>query len=140
MEDGGNARHIRIIDGRFQYGTIAAALTIVLAGVLLFAGGTTLYYLLLARAAGSAARPELLLVILPPLLLNDLVIMLLFIVLGILATHRIAGPVYRIEVDIERVLAGEKGVRVRTRKRDAFPDLAERVNELIERIDNSRKG
>jgi methyl-accepting chemotaxis protein len=139
MEDGGNARHIRIIDGRFQYGTIAAALTIVLAGVLLFAGGTTLYYLL-ARAAGSAARPELLLVILPPLLLNDLVIMLLFIVLGILATHRIAGPVYRIEVDIERVLAGEKGVRVRTRKRDAFPDLAERVNELIERIDISRKG
>jgi len=60
--------------------------------------------------------------------------------LGILATHRIAGPVYRIEIDIERVLAGEKGVRVRTRRRDAFPDLAERVNELIERIDDSRKG
>jgi methyl-accepting chemotaxis protein len=139
MENGRKVRHIRVIDGRFQYGTIAAALMIVLAGVLLFAGGTTLYYLM-AHAAGSAARPEVLLVILPPLLLNDLVIMLLFIVLGILVTHRIAGPVYRIEVDIERVLAGEKGVRVRTRKRDAFPDLAERVNELIERIDNSRKG
>ena len=107
--------------------------------MLLFAGGTTLYYLL-AHAAGSAARPELLLVILPPLLLNDLVIMLLFIVLGILATHRIAGPVYRMEVDIERVLAGDTGVRVRTRKWDAFPDLAERVNELIEYIDISRKG
>jgi methyl-accepting chemotaxis protein len=139
MEGNRNARRIKVIDGRFQYGTIAIALTIVLAGVLLFAAGTTLYYLL-AHAAGSAARPELLLVILPPLLLNDLVIMLLFIVLGILATHRIAGPVYRIEIDIERVLAGEKGVRVRTRRRDAFPDLAERVNELIERIDNSRKG
>src|SRR5208283_1933250 len=98
MEDGRNARHIMVIDGRFQYGTIAVALTIILAGVLLFAG------------------------------------------LGILATHRIAGPVYRIEVDIERVLAGEKGVHVHTRKRDAFPDLAERVNELIERIDKSRKG
>ena len=139
MEGNRNARRIKVIDGRFQYGTIAIALTIVLAGVLLFAAGTTLYDLL-AHAAGSAARPELLLVILPPLLLNDLVIMLLFIVLGILATHRIAGPVYRIEIDIERVLAGEKGVRVRTRRRDAFPDLAERVNELIERIDNSRKG
>ena len=139
MEYGRNARHIRVIDGRFQYGAIAAALTVILAGVLLAAGGTTLFYLL-AHASGSTARPELLLVILPPLLLNDLVIMLLFIVLGILATHRIAGPVYRREVDIERVLAGEKGVRVHTRKRDAFPDLAERVNELIERIDNSRKG
>ena len=139
MERRRNARHRRVIDGRFQYGTVAAALTIVLAGVLLFAAGTTMYYLL-AHAAGSAARPDLILVILPPLLLNDLVIMLLFIVLGILATHRIAGPVYRIEIDIERVLAGEKGVRVHTRKRDAFPDLAERVNELIERIDSSRKG
>ena len=139
MEDGRNARHRRVIDGRFQYGAIAAALTVVLAGVLLFAGGTTLSYLL-AHAWGGAARPELLLVILPPLLLNDLVIMILFIVLGILGTHRIAGPVYRIEVDIERVLGGEKGVRVRTRKRDAFPDLAERVNDLIERIDSSRKG
>ncbi len=139
MEGNRNVRRIKVIDGRFQYGTIAFSLAIVLAGLLVFAAGTALYYLL-AHAAGGAARAELLLVILPPLLLNDLAIMLLFIVVGILATHRIAGPVYRIEVDIERVLAGEKGVRVRTRKRDAFPDLAERVNELIERIDDSRKG
>ncbi len=139
MEGTRNPRRIKVIDGRFQYGTIAISLTIVLAGLLVFAAGTTLYYLL-AHAAGGTARPELLLVILPPLLLNDLAIMVLFIVLGILATHRIAGPVYRIEIDIDRVLAGEKGVRVRTRKRDAFPDLAERVNELIERIDDSRKG
>ena len=138
MEGNRNARRITVIDGRFQYGTIAVSLTIVLAGLLVFAAGTALYYLL-THAAGGAAGFELLRVILPPLLLNDLAIMLLIIVLGIRATHRIAGPVYRIEVDIERVLAGEKGVRVRTRKRDAFPDLAERVNQLIERIDDSRK-
>lgn len=139
MDGNRNARRIKVIDGRFQYATIAFALAIVLTGLLVFAAGTTLYYLL-ARAAGGAARPDLLLVILPPLLLNDLAIMLLIIVLGVLATHRIAGPVYRIEIDIERVLAGEKGVRVHTRKGDAFPDLAERVNELIERIDDTRKG
>jgi len=138
MEGGRNKRKRMVIDGRFQYGTIALALVIVLAGVVIFAGGATIVYLL-ARAAGRVARPELILAILPALLLNDLVIMVLFIVLGIVATHRIAGPIYRIEVDIERVLAGEKGVQVRTRKRDAFPDLAERVNELIERIDGSTK-
>ena len=137
MEGNRIARRIKVIDGRFQYGSIAFALGIVLIGLLVFAAGTTLYYLL-ARATGGAARPELLFIILPPLLLNDLAIMLLFIVLGVLATQRIAGPVYRIEIDIERVLAGEKGVRVHTRKRDAFPDLAERVNELIERIDDTR--
>ena len=86
------------------------------------------------------ARPELLLAILPPLLLNDLAIMVLVIVVGIFTTHRIAGPVYRSESDIERVLSGERGVRVRLRKGDAFPDLAEKVNRLIERIDDTRKG
>ena len=65
---------------------------------------------------------------------------LLMIVVGISTTHRIAGPIYRIESEIDRVLAGEKGVRVRLRRHDSFPDLAIKVNQLIERIDGSRKG
>jgi hypothetical protein len=44
------------------------------------------------------------------------------------------------ESDIERTLSGERGVRVRLRTGDAFPDLAEKVNQLIERIDDTRKG
>lgn len=138
MESNRHARRIKVIDGRFQYRTIAVSLTVILTGLLVFAAGTTLYYLL-ARSSGGSPRPELLLVILPPLLLNDLAIMIVAIVVGVFATHRIAGPVYRIEIDIDRVLSGERGVRVRVRRRDAFPDLAERVNQLIERIDDARK-
>jgi methyl-accepting chemotaxis protein len=138
MESNRHARRIKVIDGRFQYRTIAVSLTVILTGLLVFAAGMTLYYLL-ARSSGGSPRPELLLVILPPLLLNDLAIMIVAIVVGVFATHRIAGPVYRIEIDIDRVLSGERGVRVRVRRRDAFPDLAERVNQLIERIDDARK-
>jgi methyl-accepting chemotaxis protein len=75
--------------------------------------------------------------ILPPLLINNLAIMLFVIVIGIFTSHRIAGPVYRVESEIDRVLAGQKGVRVRTRKRDSFPELAEKVNLLIERVETS---
>ncbi|MGA2975737.1 MAG: hypothetical protein ABSF77_10550 [Spirochaetia bacterium] len=127
-------RRIKVIDGRLQYLMIAISLTIIVAGLLLFAAATTLYFMF-ARAGTGAPASELLLTILPPLLLNDLAIMILFIVAGIFLTHRIAGPIYRIEMDIDRVLAGNRGARVHLRKRDAFNDLADKVNTLLERID-----
>jgi hypothetical protein len=49
-----------------------------------------------------------------------------------LYSHRIAGPVYRMQKDIEKALEGEKGVRVHLRKKDKLKDLAEKVNALID--------
>lgn len=132
-------RRIRVVDGRFQYRAIAVSLSVILGGLLVFAVIVAAIFLAL-RAAGGTPRPEALLQILPALLINDLAIMALMIVVGIFTTHRVAGPIYRIESDIDRVLAGEKGVRVRLRRNDSFPDLAVKVNQLIERIDGSRKG
>lgn len=130
-------RRIKVVDGRLQYGVIAVFLTVIIAGLLLFSG---LIVLLSFVFGGSGDGPAFVSGVLPFLLLNDLCIMLLIIVVGILATHRIAGPVYRIEQDIRRVLAGETGVVVRFRGSDAFPGLAERVNELIERVERPRVG
>jgi methyl-accepting chemotaxis protein len=75
--------------------------------------------------------------ILPPLLINNLAIMAFIIVIGIFATQRVAGPIYRMEKDIERVLGGEKGVRIKIRRKDSFPHLAAKVNGLIERSEKS---
>jgi methyl-accepting chemotaxis protein len=136
---GRTARRIKVVDGRFQYRMIAISLTVIVLGLLLFAGVTALYYAL-ARAEGKAPNPEILLVILPPLLLNDLAIMIMVIVIGLYTSHRIAGPVYRIAVDIDRVLSGERGVRVSLRRQDALADFAEKVNQLIERFDDARAG
>jgi methyl-accepting chemotaxis protein len=74
-------------------------------------------------------------IILPPLLINDLVIMVFVVVVGIVTSLRIAGPVFRVENDIGRALSGEQGVRVKVRRNDSFPDLAEKVNELLERLE-----
>jgi methyl-accepting chemotaxis protein len=78
-------------------------------------------------------------IVLPPLLINNLLIMLMTIIVGIFYSHRIAGPMYRIETDIKRVLDGEKGVLVRLRKKDKMKTLAELVNKLIEQVEKSRK-
>ena len=133
------SRKVKIVDGKFQYRMVAISLSVVLLGLLVFAGVGALFYGI-ASAAGKAPSPEILLLILPPLLLNDLAIMVVAIVVGIATSHRIAGPVYRIAADIDRALAGERGVRVSLRRKDALSDLAEKVNALIERIDGSRAG
>ncbi len=132
-------RRIKVVDGRFQYRMIAVSLLVVLLGLALFAAIAALWYFL-ARATGKAPGPDLLLVILPPLLLNDLAIMVVVIIVGITVTHRVAGPVYRMAADIERVLTGERGVRVSLRRSDSLSELAEKVNALIERIDGARAG
>jgi methyl-accepting chemotaxis protein len=134
-----HARHRRVIDRKLQFRMIAVSLTIVVGGLLLFAAIAVLVTIL-AGGASAAPLPERLLVILPPLLINDIAIMVLIVVVGIFTSHRIAGPVHRMTEDISRTLSGERGVRVRLRRRDAFPELAEKVNVLLERIDETRKG
>lgn len=136
---GAVARKVKVVDGRFQYRMIAVSLSVVLLGLFIFAAVTALYYGI-ASAAGKAPSPELLLLVLPPLLLNDLVIMVVAIIVGVVTSHRIAGPVYRIAADIDRALSGERGVRVGLRRKDALADLAEKVNALIERVDGARAG
>ncbi len=129
-------RRIRVIDNVFQYRTIAVLLIVVVCGVAVFTAGALLVFAVLG-GPGPALSGDRLLSLFPPILLNDIVIMILLIVAGIFLTHRIAGPVFRVTSDIDRVLAGEKGVRVHFRRGDAFPELAEKVNELIERIDGT---
>ncbi len=126
-------RRVKVVDGRLQYGLIAVFLAVVVAGLLLFAAVVAVF--LFVAGEGGTGQAVFLRSVLPWLLLNDLAIMLVAIVIGIVATHRIAGPIYRIESDIDRALAGEKGVSIRLRRTDAFPGLARKVNQLLEHID-----
>jgi methyl-accepting chemotaxis protein len=73
--------------------------------------------------------------VLPAILVNNLIIMILVSIIGIYYSHRIAGPVYRINLDIRRILDGETGVRIRLRSNDGLQDLARMVNLLAERLE-----
>ncbi len=130
-------RRIKVIDNVFQLRLIAVLLTVVIGGLAALAIAVLIVSLLVTGWTPPVFHS--LYVVLPAVLVNDLAIMVILIVVGIGVTHRIAGPVYRVQRDIDRVLAGEKGVRVRFRKGDSFPELAEKVNQLIERCDRASR-
>lgn len=77
--------------------------------------------------------------VLPAILVNNLVIMIIVSVIGIYYSHRIAGPVYRINEDIKRALQGESEVRVKLRTKDGLQELANMVNLLIEQLEDQRR-
>ncbi|MGB0691849.1 MAG: hypothetical protein ACPGPD_04000 [Pseudomonadales bacterium] len=56
----------------------------------------------------------------------------LLMVFGLFLSHRIAGPIYRLEKYMNQIRAGEEGLDpVRLRKGDFFPELADIVNGLV---------
>jgi len=61
-------------------------------------------------------------------------ILFVVVVFSIVFTHRIAGPLFRIEKTIERLVQGEEVEDVRLRKGDELHGLASTLNELIRMI------
>ncbi len=53
-------------------------------------------------------------------------------------SHRIAGPVYHINRVLDERLAGNKEIRIHTRKNDFFSDLVKKINALLDE-GNSKK-
>jgi len=74
-------------------------------------------------------------IVVPPILINNLIILIVITVMGIYYSHRIAGPAYRMIVDIQKVIDGEKDVRIHLRRKDKLTDLADKVNLLIEKFE-----
>ena len=152
-------RKTYVIDKKFQFRFIVAFLVLIFASLILFSAAFAGYYYLryingenifdefitiqqkspAVDAAGNEItkpgppivtdRFEL---ILPPILINNLVILIVISVIGVFYSHKIAGPIYRIQEDIKRVLGGEKDIVIRLRKKDKLKELADQVNKLIE--------
>ena len=53
---------------------------------------------------------------------------------ALVISHRFAGPIERIESDLDRMLAGETQHRVRLRKNDDMKGIADRINALARRL------
>lgn len=74
-------------------------------------------------------------IILPVLVLNNLAIMLTMTVVGILHTHRIAGPAYKMGRVISAYLDGEPREKIVLREKDQLGALATSINRLLLRIE-----
>jgi len=56
---------------------------------------------------------------------------LIIIVIAIVISHRVAGPIFSMERTIDRIVRGEKVEFIRLRKNDELKGLAEKINGLI---------
>jgi len=47
-------------------------------------------------------------------------------------SHRLAGPIERLEKELDRVLAGDREHRIQMREKDDLRGVTERINRLLE--------
>ncbi len=64
------------------------------------------------------------------------VLALIILWCALVISHRFAGPIERLETDLDRILSGEPRHRVHLRKNDDLKGVAERVNALARRLQN----
>jgi methyl-accepting chemotaxis protein len=62
------------------------------------------------------------------------VVFVLMMGLGILYSHRIAGPLYNLDRKMRRIAGGEEPSPVNFRRRDQFKELAESFNAMIGKL------
>ena len=113
---------------------------------LVFAVGC-LYYLVFKIMAEQIGIPEyiaqnlfpviskinmILIIGLPPLFL-------VLIIWGLVLSHRLAGPMERLEKEIKHISEGNHSKRIRVRKNDDVRPLADAINSLLDKIEESKK-
>lgn len=135
-----------LIKKGFQLRLISRIMLLVVFAVLLTGGGV----LLMTRYRESKDDAELFYVtknfgedpikitqehiVFPVLLYSGLILLIIASIEMLFYSHRIAGPLYRINNDIKRMAKGEIGDKINLRKRDEFKELAESINLLKEKI------
>jgi len=70
-------------------------------------------------------------------LVTTAVVGLIMVIVALLVSHKIAGPVYRFEKDIERIAKGDLKNHVNIRKDDQFQEVAASLNTMIDHLNAS---
>ncbi len=98
-----------------------------------------MYYLIFNLLASQMFFPEAIAYNLMPVLHKvdiiiaiaiPIIILLLWLV-ALELSHRIAGPLYRLEKELDAIIAGTRQGPIRLRKKDELHSLVSRINKLI---------
>lgn len=137
-------RRIRIIKMEFQRNFILKFCVIIILSALIIA---SIVYALSMSSATTVFENSRLEVkstadfILPLLILSSLVAIIaagsITAIVTLFISHRIAGPLYRLEKDIAEVNNGNLNVEIRVRKKDELQDLARSLNLMLKSIRNT---
>ncbi|KPK38297.1 MAG: hypothetical protein AMJ78_10245 [Omnitrophica WOR_2 bacterium SM23_29] len=101
--------------------------------------GVCLYHLIFNTLAWYIGRRAIISYNLTPVLQKIILVVLIsmpiaLLIIWIIAlelSHRIAGPLFRIEKELDARIAGETRGPIKLRKKDEFKLLADKINKLI---------
>lgn len=101
--------------------------------------GVCLYYVIFDIMAWQLGIPEAVAYNLIPVakkvnLIIAIAIPITIFILFVIAlelSHRIAGPLRRIEKELDKMISGEKRGPIKIRKKDAFKPLVDKINKLL---------
>jgi HAMP domain-containing protein len=104
-----------------------------------------MYFMIFSLLAEQLALPEGVYEVIIPmfnrvnvvLLIGMPLVFALLILVSLCVSHRFAGPIERMEHEIDQILAGNRSKKINLRKNDDLKGLAERINRLI---DISKRG
>ncbi len=104
--------------------------------------GYCFYTLLFQLMAKQLVFPEAIYANLVPVMerVNGLLLIALpvlaFVILwfALVISHRFAGPIERIESDLDQIIAGDLKHRIRLRAQDDLKGIADRINVLVKRM------
>ncbi len=85
---------------------------------------------LVIENTGSAMFPAILMTNL--ITLGIICVAVIFVTLYV--SHRIAGPMFRFEKDLQRIKAGDLCVNIHLRKKDQFTEMAGGLNEMTQSL------
>lgn len=132
-------RRNKIIRPRYQLKVaLAAAISLL---VYSFIIGVVIFYPLFVQLSsddGNAAIAAEILALHKRLWPAVFIISILVFIQVIFASHRVAGPVYRLEKALEELVRGNYKERVRLRKSDEFVEIEQLVNALAESLGNAK--
>lgn len=101
-----------------------------------------LYYLMVWVLARELVFPEAIFLSLAPTIqrINWILLFglpglcLLVFACALRFSHRLAGPIHRMETDLDKIAQGNRTLRLTLRKADALKPFADKVNEVLDAV------
>jgi methyl-accepting chemotaxis protein len=91
-------------------------------------------------ASGEEIRTNVFSVVIPPLLVLCVAIMLIIAVYSLFFSHKMAGPIYRIRVSLDRMNSGDLDFKIRARQGDFFLNIVEKLEHFRIKVKNNDFG
>jgi methyl-accepting chemotaxis protein len=141
-----NRRKRFIVEGNFQTRFILRFVLVIVGATLLSTGALLAVFffkyqygeadfqnlIIMVSPEGTTDVASLFQVVLVPVLVANLLVLCIIIPYSLIYSHKIAGPIYRLEQSLDLLLRGEMDFIIVLRRKDEFKYLANKMNALID--------